>query len=403
MPVTNAGKKKVVDSPPGAFASGTSARSVAQSTVEAQGESTMRTVALDWGRRISFCEVKGGEVTHRATTDSLEALVGLLGPETPPAKVAIEACREAWHVAKRLREWGHVPILVDTTRVRQLGVGQHKRKNDRIDAEALARALAENRLPKAHELSEHRQRLRRAVNGRALLIEMKSKVIIAIRGEARTMGQALGSCNADDFSENLEKWQLSAEFKAQVAPLRLVLTTVESALLAADEQLAKVSVEEPATSLLQSAPGVGPIVAASFVSVIDDPKRFKTAHQVEAYIGLVPSENTSIKRRLGSITKQGNSYLRAVLVQAAWTIARSRASSPLKSWAKKVETRRGKRVAVVALARRLAGVLWAMWRDNKSFAASRLCPTLEKRDGPAERVDAVGLALSVLSQQGAIS
>jgi transposase len=332
-------------------------------------------------------------------------LVGLLGPETTSAKVAIEACREVWHVAKRLREWGHVPMLVDTTRVRQLGIGQHKRKNDRIDAETLARALAENRLPKAHELSEHRQRLRRAVNGRALLVEMRSKAIIAIRGEARTMGQALGGCSADDFSENLKKWQLSAELKAQVAPLSVVLTAVESALLAAEEQLAKVSVEEPATSLLQSVPGVAAIVSASFVSVVDDPKRFRTAHQVEAYIGLVPSENTSIKRRLGSITKQGNSYLRAVLVQAAWTIMRSRRGSALKSWAKKVEARRGKRVAVVALARRLAGVLWAMWRDNKPFAARHLCPPdiSEERDGPAERVDAVGLtAPSVFSQQGAI-
>jgi transposase len=364
----------------------------------------MRTVALDWGQRISFCEVEGGKVTHRATAESLDALVGLLGPETPPAKVAIEACREVWHVAKRLREWGHVPILVDTTRVRQLGIGQHKRKNDRIDAETLARALAENRLPKAHELSEHRQRLRRAVNGRALLIEMRSKAIIAIRGEARTMGQALGSCNADDFSENLK--QLSAEIKAQVEPLCLVLTTVESALLAADEQLTKVSMEEPATSLLQSVPGVGPIVSASFVSVIDDPKRFETAHQVEAYIGLVPSENTSGKRRLGSITKQGNSYLRAVLVQAAWTIMRSRKSSTLKSWGKQVKARRGKSVAVVALARRLAGVLWAMWRDNKPFAARHLCPAyaLEERDGPAERTDTVGMtAPSILSQQGTIS
>jgi hypothetical protein len=74
---------------------------------------------------------------------------------------------------------------------------------------------------------------------------------------------------------------------------------------------------------LTTTPGVGPIVAASFVSVVDDAYRFRRAHQVESYLGLVPSEDTTGgKRRLGAISKQGNSYLRALLVQAAWVIMR---------------------------------------------------------------------------------
>ena len=74
---------------------------------------------------------------------------------TPPARVAIEACREAWHIERRLREWGHEPLVVDTTRVKQLGVGQHKRKSDRIDAEVLARAVEMGAVPLAHVLSPH--------------------------------------------------------------------------------------------------------------------------------------------------------------------------------------------------------------------------------------------------------
>jgi hypothetical protein len=106
--------------------------------------------------------------------------------------------------------------------------------------------------------------------------------------------------------------------------------------------------------------------------VVDDAKRFRRAHQVEAYLGLVPSEHTSVQRRLGSITKQGNSYLRALLVQAAWCILRSRGQDPLALWAKAIAQRRGKRIAVVALARRLAGVLWAMWRDGTVYDTQRL-------------------------------
>ncbi len=76
------------------------------------------------------------------------------------ARVAIEACREGWHVAERLTAWGHGPVMVDTTRVKQLGIGHHGRKNDRIDAEGLATALLSGRIPQAHILSPARQRLR---------------------------------------------------------------------------------------------------------------------------------------------------------------------------------------------------------------------------------------------------
>jgi hypothetical protein len=113
---------------------------------------------------------------------------------------------------------------------------------------------------------------------------------------------------------------------------------------------------------------VGAVVAASFISVVDEAKRFRHAHQVESYIGLVPGESSSgSKRRLGAITKEGNSYLRSLLVQAAWNIRRKKGDDPLKSWAAKVAERRGKKVAVVALARRLVGVLWAMWRDGTDY------------------------------------
>jgi hypothetical protein len=103
--------------------------------------------------------------------------------------------------------------------------------------------------------------------------------------------------------------------------------------------------------------------------VIDEANRFRNAHQVESYLGLVPSEDsTGGKRRLGSISKQGNSYLRAMLVQASWLMLRLPGrSDPLQRWALAIAERRGKRIAAVALARRLAGVLWAMWSDGTVY------------------------------------
>jgi len=121
-------------------------------------------------------------------------------------------------------------------------------------------------------------------------------------------------------------------------------------------------------------PNVNVLIAAVFVSVIDDAHRFANAHQVGAYLGLVPSENSSgDRRRLGAITKQGNSYARATLMQASWGLIRmGRGDDPLQQWAKAVAARRGKFIAAVALARRLAGILWAMWKDDTAYDAARV-------------------------------
>lgn len=110
------------------------------------------------------------------------------------------------------------------------------------------------------------------------------------------------------------------------------------------------------------------------MSVIDEAKRFRCAHHVESYLGLVPSEDSSGgKRRIGAISKKGNKYMRALLIQSAWTILRTAdRSDPLRLWAEAVAARRGKPVAVVALARRLVGVLWAMWSKGTAYEAARL-------------------------------
>jgi hypothetical protein len=183
---------------------------------------------------------------------------------------------------------------------------------------------------------------------RRALVETRAQYVTTIRGLVREYGCTLRSCDTEQFVANVRKAKLSVEVRATVEPLIAVLGPLEVQLAAVEH---------------------GPIVAASFVSVIDEARRFRTAHQVESYLGLVPSEDTTGgKRRLGAISKQGNSYLRAVLVQAAWTILRRPGrSDPLQRWALDIAERRGNRIAVLALARRLSGVLWAMWRDGTVY------------------------------------
>lgn len=332
----------------------------------------MRSVGLDLGvRHIAYCEVKDGKVVERTSVRSLSQLASRIGPGTAPARVAFEACREGWHVHDKLKSWGHEPAMLDTTRVRRMGVGEHKRKNDAIDAEAIAMAVDAGRVPLAHVLSPERRALRAELSVRGALVEMRAHYVTTIRGLARAAGVLLPTCTTEKFVVTLEKAPLDEATRQLVAPLVAVLVTLEDQLHHVEERLTRIAEGDPIIGLLATAPGVGLIVASTFVSVVDEARRFRNAHAVGAYLGLVPGEATTggpSKRRLGAITKQGNTMARVMLVQSAWLILRSRdVDDPLRVWAENLVKTRGKRIAVVALARKLAGVLWAMWRDGTVY------------------------------------
>jgi transposase len=391
--------QKVADLSPAGFPADTPTRSSGANKTGAKERSAMRNVALDLGTtKTSYCEVCRDEVVKRATVSSVESLQCLLGPEQPPARVAIEACREAWYVYDLLTSWGNDVLLVDTTRSKQLGIGQHGRKTDKIDAQKLALAVERGGIPTAHILSPHRRELRRWLGMRRALVEARAHLVTTLRGLAREQGVKLPSCPVETFAANVRKRNLTPSLQALLESGLQTLETIGPQLNDVEAQLAQLCAVEPVVQLLATAPGVALIVAASFVSVIDEAQRFQQAHEVESYLGLVPSENSSGGRqRLGAISKQGNGYLRTLLVQAAWSLWRTAdRADPLRQWTDAVAKRRGKRVAVVALARRLAGVLWAMWRDgtvyepealagNQARGVRRQAQTLEYQAASLER------------------
>ena len=137
----------------------------------------------------------------------------------------------------------------------------------------------------------------------------------------------------------------------------------------------------------------------AFVAALDDVHRFRDAGQVTSFLGLVPRESSSGERQhKGAITKTGDRHLRSLLVQAAWVVWRlpAPAAFELRVWARGVARRRGTRIAVVALARRLARILYAMWRDHRVYDPQRIPlsnPTRAAREGrragPCSRQDGV--------------
>jgi transposase len=161
----------------------------------------------------------------------------------------------------------------------------------------------------------------------------------------------------------------------ELQPLLLMVTSVSEQVRLLDQKLEELVKADEVVARMSTMHGVGPVTAACFVAVVDDASRFRGAHQVEAYVGLTPREFSSgEKQRKGAITKSGNHRMRWLLVQAAWALMRSHSPrvQTLRIWANRIADRRGKRIAMVALARRMCGILFAMMRDGTNFDPAKL-------------------------------
>jgi transposase len=334
----------------------------------------MRTIALDLGKAsIDWCEVEHGKVVDRGRVPNLQALQPILSRQDGPVRVGFEACREALHTHDVMLSWGHLPYVFDTTRVRSFaGIGQHGRKNDRIDAERLAIALERDHAKFAHVLSADARRLRELQEVHRALVNTRKELVIHTRGILRGRGIDFPSCAVESFASNVRQAERQGAFSILwVDALLTPLEALEPEIARIDLQIHDLCMrqKDPVIERLASVPGVSLLVAAAFISVVDDPGRFDNASQVSSYLGLCPSESsTGGRQKLGSITKQGNRYARGLLVQAAWCIIRSHdTADPLVKWAHKTAQRRGRMRAAVAVARRLSRILYSLWKNGTYY------------------------------------
>ena len=213
----------------------------------------MRSVGLDLGsRKIAYCIVDKGRITARGVVGGLDELASVLGPGTPPAQVAFEACREAWHVHATVSDWGKTALLIDTTRVRRIGVGQHGRKTDRLDAEAIAWAVERDQIPLAHLLSPERQQLRVEILTRRGLMETRSQMITTVRGIVRGQGLRIAPCDAERFLDKVQATKLPQTVQALIDPLLAVVLVAHRQLCTLDERIEALCASEPAIQKLAS-------------------------------------------------------------------------------------------------------------------------------------------------------
>ena len=294
----------------------------------------------------------------------------------PPSRVILETSAEAFRVADTARQLGHDVRVVSASLVPSLGVGARGVKTDRRDAQVLSEVSSRIELPSVHIPSEISRTWKSTCTAREALIASRTQLINTVRGWTRTCLLKIRKGTPPTFSQRVRVAALASPLGLPdfVEHLLCVIELLNDRVARADKQLEELAHEHPVCQRLMSIPGVGPVTSLRFVAALDRIDRFPNAHSVQSYLGLVPGEDSSAtrKRRTG-ITKAGPAPVRRTLAQAAWVLrnAPRRRLDPLVLWAIEVEKRRGKQIAITALARRLAGVMYAIWRDGTHYEPAR--------------------------------
>ena len=252
-------------------------------------------------------------------------------------------------------------------------------KTDRNDARAIAHAMRVGWFTAVHVKMVESQELRLLLNNRRTLLEKRVAIDNEIRGTLKAFGLKLGAVTVAAFEARV--LELLAKRSRLLAMVRPMLTA-RAALRQQGEVLHRMVLKAVRASAvcrrLLSVPGVGPIVALTYATGVDDPSRFIHSRDLGPHFGLTPRKYASGEiDRSGSITKAGDGAVREVLVQAALTLlTRVHRWCALKAWGVAVAKRRGLRRAIIAVARKLAIIMHRMWADTTTFNWTRETVTL---------------------------
>jgi transposase len=343
----------------------------------------MKILALDLGNYKSVaCIYETTSLSHKFATivTRPKALHDLLVEEEPD-RVVIEICPLAGWVSDLVRALG-MELQVASTTHDAWRWKNVKRKNDRQDGLKLAQLSALGQLTLVHVPEQEVRQWRALINYRQRLVSRRTKIQNHIRALLLRQAEAMGRGHRAWSRKGL------AELEALAAPLSEVgraelwrgelalelegLKSLAEPLSVVEKKLNELGKADKRVQLLRTIPGVGPRGSEALVAVIDEAQRFNRGKEVAAYLGLVPKQiQSGESNRLGRITCQGNRLLRSLLVEISWSGLR------YNSWMRSVyeRVRRGskarKKIAIIAVARRLLIRCWAMLRDGTSW---RLAP-----------------------------
>ena len=337
-----------------------------------------QTVGMDLGDKTSrYCVLdQAGAIQKEGSTPTTKKGMTQTFAQMARSRVSIEVGTHSAWVSRLLASFGHEVIVANARRVR--AISDSNCKDDRMDAQLLARlARVDPALlyPIRHRGQQAQQHLA-MIRARAALVDGRTALVNTARGLVKSFGERLGKCDTDQMG--VEKLShLPAEEQAALRPLLETVEALTEHIQEYDQQIAEIARKHyPETALLEQVSGVGQLIALTFILTLEDKDRFERSRDVGAYLGLRPKRKDSGESQPElSITKEGDVYLRRLLVQGAHCILSVRGpDTDLKRWGVKLAARGGKKAkkkAVVAVARKLGILLHHLWATGEVYEPLR--------------------------------
>lgn len=336
---------------------------------------TRLTIGLDVGdRKTHLCVLDHttGEILEEGSFKTSEPVLRKRLGGYECARIALETGGHARWMAQALVELGHEVLVANARKLRL--ITDNDTKSDRLDAMRLALlARADPRL-----LHAVRQRGKQAqadlavVRAREVLVATRTKAINHARGVLKSFGLRPQKCSSSAFAKSAEA-VLPEELAPALTPLLEQIRSLTKAIKGYDKRVEELCEENyPETRFLRQVKGVGCLTALAYVLSIEDPTRFSSGRKISSYLGLRPRRHQSgapeAERKDLPITKAGNPMLRKLLVTSAhYVLGPFGEDSDLRSWGLALAERRGKKRAVVAVARKLGVLLYTLWLNEEPY------------------------------------
>jgi transposase len=292
----------------------------------------------------------------------------------PPCLVGIEACATAHHWSRELEALGHEVRLMPAGYVKAY---VKRNKNDAADAEAICEAVTRPTMRFVATKTKEQQSVLMAHKARQLLVRQRTMLGNAIRGHMAEFGITArrgreGLYRLLGIVGDRSDEQIPAFARQSLIALAEQYQRLQAEIADLERCLHAWHRKSETSRRLAEIPGVGPLVATALTASVSDPSVFSSGRGLAAWIGLVPKEDsTGGKRRLGPISKQGNRYLRCLLVSGAMSVIRSAKKTGFKKrpWLARLVEQRPIRLAAVALANKIARIAWARLGDHEAWQA----------------------------------
>lgn len=327
-------------------------------------------IGIDLGKNYFQIHALGRENGEATTRKLTRQAMRKFFSEIEPCFVGMEACASSHYWARELLAMGHDVRLIPPIYVKPY---VKRGKNDAADAAAVCEAMSRPGMRFVPVKSQENQAILMLHKTRELLIKQQTMSVNALRGHLAEFGivAAKGIGRVDELIEKAENdATLPAAAMTALTVFVQHLKAIDASIANLDSRIAIGHAQSEASQLLAGIPGVGKITASAIVASVPDPNAFKSGRDFSAWLGSTPRQNSSGgKERLGSITKQGNAYIRRLLVLGATSLLRAlgKRKGALHDWVVALLARRPARLVTVALANKLARITWAIMTTGEPF------------------------------------